>query len=78
MSSFLSTAFKLTVISGILVGVLLCLFSGWLSMKILMTPEYQYVFILFGLTVVFYGLNSFLIAVVNGHKAFKNTILSIF
>ena len=49
----------------------------------MMTPQYWYVFAIFGITITFYGLNNMLVSVVNGYKQFNkyvkvNIVSSIF
>ena len=45
-----------------------------LSNWIMLSPEYGYVFIVFGITVILYASNTFLISIVNGYKAYKTYI----
>lgn len=71
---FLSTAFKITIGCSIICGLLLILFHTWLSNKVMLTPEYGYVFLIFGITIIFYALNNMLISTVNGFKEFRKYV----
>lgn len=67
----LSTSFKLTLYFSLFIGVILVLFSNYISQKIFYSSKYYLVFIVFGVTIVFFSLNSFLLTIVNGFKEFK-------
>lgn len=80
---YISTAFKITILCSLSVGLLLLLGCHILSKLILMTPEFWYVFAIFGFTIIFYGLNNLLVSIVNGYKQFNkyvkvNIVSSIF
>lgn len=68
---YLSSAFRLTLYCAFGVGILMILFSDTLSRLIMLSTEYNYVFLYFGCTVVFYAVNNFFISVVNGFKQFR-------
>lgn len=70
----LSTAFKITIICSLLVGVVLTLFHNFLSESIMLSPDYGYVFIIFGLTILLYALNMGLTSVINGFKEFQKYV----
>lgn len=83
VKQYLATAFKITVGCSLTVGLLLLLLCKPFSSLIMMTPQYWYVFAIFGITILFYGLNNMLVSVVNGHKQFDkyvkvNIVSSIF
>jgi PST family polysaccharide transporter len=70
----LSAALKITLGCSFLCGILMIVFHKFLSKLILLTPDYGYVFIIFGLTVFLYALNMMLISVLNGYKEFKTYV----
>lgn len=83
VKQYLATAFRITVVCSLLVGLVLLLLCKQLSSFIMMTPQYWYVFAIFGITITFYGLNNMLVSVVNGYKQFNkyvkvNVVSSIF
>lgn len=83
VKQYLATAFRITVVCSLLVGFVLLLLCKQLSRLVMMTPQYWYVFAIFGITITFYGLNNMLVSVVNGYKQFNkyvkvNIVSSIF
>ena len=83
VKQYLATAFRITVVCSLLVGLVLLLLCKQLSSLIMMTPQYWYVFAIYGITITFYGLNNMLVSVVNGYKQFNkyvkvNVVSSIF
>ena len=83
VKQYLATAFRITVVCSLLVGLVLLLLCKQLSSLIMMTQQYWYVFAIFGITITFYGLNNMLVSVVNGYKQFNkyvkvNIVSSIF
>lgn len=72
LSKLLSTSLKYTVFCSILAAALLIIFSNQLSVFILQGKEYNYVFVLFGFTIIFYNINNMLLAILNGFKQYKN------
>ena len=71
IKNILSTGFKITAICSSFIGLLLIGFKDFLSNKILLSTEYGYVFIVFGIVLIFYALNSFIVSILNGFKEFK-------
>lgn len=71
---FLSTALHITLFLSAFCGLSLILFASTLSHLILSDVKYSYVFILFGITITLYTLNSFILSVLNGYKDFKKFI----
>ncbi len=71
---YLSTAFKITLFSSLITGVLMIILHKFLSNVIMRSPDYGYVFIVFGLTVIFYAYNSLILSVINGFKEFKKFV----
>jgi len=76
LKKIFSTSIKYLFYCSLIVGILLILFSKTLSLSILHSNKYQLVFIFFGITIFFYGLNNFLLSILNGYKDFikYNTI----
>ena len=70
----LSTALRITVACSLLVGLLLILFHSYLSRTVMLSPDYGYVFVIFGFTILFYALNMGLASVINGFKEFKRFV----
>ena len=70
----LSTALQITAVCSLLVGTFLILFNSYLSKVILLSPDYNYVFIIFGFTILLYALNLMLISILNGFKEFKRYV----
>nr|WP_262899066.1 O-antigen translocase [Chryseobacterium jejuense] len=71
ITHIISTAFKIVLFSGISIGILLIVFSSQISNYVLQTTDYKNVIIIFGFTVLFYGLNNFLLSILNGYKNFE-------
>lgn len=71
----LSTAFKITLGCSLVIGLLMILFHSFLSNIILLSSEYGYIFVVFGLTVVLYALNLMFASILNGYKEFKRFVL---
>lgn len=70
----MSTALRITVACSLLVGVGLILFHPYLSEMVMLSPDYGYVFVIFGFTILFYALNMGLASVINGFKEFKKYV----
>jgi O-antigen/teichoic acid export membrane protein len=68
ISILFSTAAKISFSTSILIGILLIIFSTYLSQYLLKTDKYYYVFMLFGLTVILFVANSLIISILNGLK----------
>lgn len=76
---FISTALRINLALSVIVGVLMILFSSFLSQRLFHTDEYQIVLIIFGFTIVLYALNTLLLSILNGFKEFKKyVIINIF
>lgn len=70
----LSTAFRITIICSLLVGLALIIFHTFLSETVMLSPNYGYIFIIFGLTILLYALNMGLSSVINGFKEFQKYV----
>ncbi|OCA56613.1 O-antigen translocase [Photorhabdus namnaonensis] len=69
-----STAAKISLITSIIVGILLVLLSQTAAKEILLDIKYQYVFIIFGFTIVLFVLNGLLLSILNGLKEIQTYI----
>lgn len=74
IAQFLSNALKITVICSLVCALVLLVFASKISELIMLTPEYGYVFTIFGVTILMYSLNNMLISIVNGYKEFKKFV----
>lgn len=70
----LSTAVKITLWCSLVVGILMIVFHRFLSEYIMLSPDYGYVFTIFGCTVFLYALNMMLTSILNGYKEFKKFV----
>lgn len=70
----LSAALRITIICSLTAGVLMILFHHYLSEYIMLSPEYGYIFVIFGFTVLLYALNMMLTSIINGFKEFKKYV----
>ena len=68
--SYISMALRITTACSLSVGLVMIVLHRYLSEWIMLSPEYGYVFFIFGFTILLYALNSMLISVVNGFKEF--------
>lgn len=70
----LSTALRITATCSLTVGLLMIAFHRYLSRCVMLSPDYGYVFVIFGFTILFYALNMGLSSVINGFKEFKRYV----
>lgn len=75
VKKFLSNALKITLYCSFISALILICGNQWFSINILKSPEYGYVFIIFGFTIIFYTLNALLIAILNGFKEFRKYVI---
>jgi len=71
---YISTAFKITLICSFIVSLFMIVFHHFLSTIIMKSAGYGYVFVIFGVTIVFYSINTLLTSIVNGFKKFKTFV----
>lgn len=71
---YLSTALRITIVCSACAGILLIVLSDFLSQYVMLSPDYGYVFIVFGFTIMLYALNAMLASVINGFKEFKKYV----
>lgn len=67
----------------ILTSLFIFIFAEWLSQKIFFSSNYEHLLYVFGITLIFYGLNLFIISILNGLGNIKlytiiNILISIF
>ena len=74
IKKLLSNAFRITVTCSLIISSVMILGCVQISRWILMSEEYFYVFIVFGITIILYTLNSLLITILNGYKHFKKYV----
>lgn len=75
LKQFLRNGWVITLFFSLFFGTLLIFFSAPLSKWILLSITYQYVFIYFGISLIFIVINNFLVSVINGYKEFKQFVL---
>lgn len=74
----LSTSIKITLYLSVILGILMIVFSKFISLQILYSEKYFLVFVIYGFTITFFSLNNFLLSVLNGYKEYKKfNVLSI-
>lgn len=71
MPALLSTAFKIVLLCGLVSGACMIIFPVFFSQLILLSTSYKVVFVIFGCTVLLYGLNNLLLSILNGYKAYR-------
>lgn len=74
ISKYLSSALRITGICTLICSVILIGFHGYLSELIMLSPDYGYVFVFFGISIFMYALNELLISIVNGYKDFTKYV----
>jgi PST family polysaccharide transporter len=73
LKSIISTSFKTSFVLSGIIGFSLIILAKHFSIWIFNSPEYANVFYVFGFSLFLYVINNLLIAVVNGHKKYKET-----
>jgi len=71
LAVFLRTSLIFVLILGISIGAILIIFSSFWAQLILLNSDYASVFILFGTTIILYGLNTYFLSVLNGFKQYR-------
>lgn len=66
-----STAIRISLLSSLFIGFLMAIFSNYLSGYIFNSPNYSYVFIVFGITIFFFVINQLLLSILNGLKEIR-------
>lgn len=70
-----STSIVVSLFGSLIVSIFLFVFSEYLSELILKDTQYGSVFIVFGLTIFLFALNTVLMSILNGQKEIKKYIL---
>lgn len=71
---FIGSAFKITVISSVLSGIGLITLRSYLSAKILNSDNFKYLFIIFGISIIFFALNNLMLSIINGFQKYGDFI----
>ena len=71
VKAYISNALRITLVCSFVVSLILIFFCKWLSQLILLSEEYYYVFIVFGITIFLFTLNGLITSILNGYKEFK-------
>ncbi|MGZ8550769.1 MAG: O-antigen translocase [Chitinophagaceae bacterium] len=71
----ISNALRIVLSCTALVSLLVLIFSRSISLYIFNTAAYTTLIILLGLTLIFYSVNTILIAILNGFKSFRKYII---
>lgn len=74
VKSLLSNALKITAICSAICSIPIIILHRYISKLIMLTPEYGYVFLIFGFTLFFYAANNMLLSIMNGFKEFKRYV----
>jgi PST family polysaccharide transporter len=70
-----STASKISLVSSVVVGTGIILFSKIASLEFLKTEEYSYIFVIFGFTIILFVVNGLLLSILNGLKEIKTWVI---
>lgn len=70
-----STASKISLVSSVIVGSGIILFSQYASEYFLKSEDYTYVFVIFGFTIVLFVINNLLLSILNGLKEIKTWVM---
>ena len=70
-----STALRISLVVTIIISLVLMIFNNYLSNLFFKTNEYESIFSIFSLTLIFFVLNTFLLAILNGKKEIKKLII---
>lgn len=71
LKNLFSTAYRITLYGSLMCGLFMIVCNALLGSLLLKTSEYNYIFIIFGITIVFYAVNNLLLSIVNGLKEFR-------
>lgn len=72
---YISTAFRITIYFSLTIGILLVLLHDFISRKVLLSPDYGSVFILFGSTLFLYALNTMILCLLNGYQELRKYVM---
>lgn len=71
----LSTAILISFICSVIVSALIIIFYKPLTIYFLKNEVYNSIFLIFGITLVFFSLNYYILSVLNGYKEIKKFVL---
>lgn len=74
VAQLLSNALRITTICSAICAVVLIVFHRYISQLVMLSADYGYVFVIFGITILLYALNNMLISIVNGYKEFRRFV----
>ncbi len=75
LQKYLRNGFKITFYLSFVVGLLLIITSKYLGKWILLSDEFSYIFVFFGISLLLLSLNNYLLSILNGFKEFKRFVL---
>ena len=75
VKSYISNALIISSIFTFIISIVCITGNKFLSNKIMLSPDYGYVFVVLGFTIFLFTLNSLLISILNGFKEFKKYVL---
>jgi len=75
LAQILSNSLKLTLISTFMSGLIIFLSSSFLSDYLFNSDDYQYVFRIFSITVILFGLNALLMSILTGTSEIRKLVL---
>lgn len=75
VKSYISNALIISSIFTFIISIVCIIGNKFLSNKIMLSPDYGYVFVVLGFTIFLFTLNSLLISILNGFKEFKKYVL---
>lgn len=74
-NKLLSSAFAVAVLSSLVLGAALIFLRSQISAWLLNSSSFSSIFLIFGLSLIFFVLNTFLLSILNGHKEIKKYVL---
>ena len=74
IKQYISSAFRITLYCSLLLGICLIAFHRLISKWVLLSPQYGYVFVVFGVTILLFALNVLLLSIINGYKEYKRYV----
>lgn len=73
-AKFLSTSFTVCLISALIMSIFLIIFNKQISVYLFNNTNYASIFTIFGATLVFFALNNYFLAVLNGYREIKKFV----
>ncbi len=74
LPSLFSTSLRISLFTSVIIGCIIAVFSNFFSLKILDNIQYQFIFIIFGFTIILFVLNGLLLSIINGLKEIRSYI----